>query len=198
MLFVYSMAACGGVLTIGLAASDVLFMSEMPPAALPYMLILPAVAIIPVLLLYNQVAARLTLTRAIIGSNVLLLAGVVLFRVLLDTSVGKSFVLLAALFMFMEFAGTLIILQFWNVAGQVFNAREAKRLFGLIAAGGTLATPVAGLSLVGLVQLIGVGNLLWIVVLAVLICIACVTALVGSKLRCQRRRKPRHLPPRMV
>ncbi len=177
LLFLYSIAAVGGVLTIGLAASDVLFMSEMPPAALPYLFILPAVAIIPVLLLYNHIAARLPLARAIIGSNVLLLAGVVLFRVLLDTSFSNSFALLAALFMFMEFAGTLIILQFWNVAGQSFNAREAKRLFGLIAAGGTLATPVAGLSLVALVQLIGVNNLLWVVVLSMLICIACVAVL---------------------
>lgn len=55
--FLYSVAAVGGVLTIGLAASDVLFMSQMPPTALPYMFILPAAAIIPVLLLYNQVAA---------------------------------------------------------------------------------------------------------------------------------------------
>jgi hypothetical protein len=107
LLFVYSMAAVGGVLTIGLAASDVLFMSEMPPSALPYMFILPAAAIIPVLLLYNQVAARLPLTKAIIGSSMLLLAGVVLFRVLLDTAIGNSFALLAALFVFMEFAGTL-------------------------------------------------------------------------------------------
>jgi ATP:ADP antiporter, AAA family len=177
LLFLYSMAAVGGVLTIGLAASDVLFMSEMPPTALPYMFILPAAAIIPVLLLYNQVAARMPLARAIIGSNLLLLVGIVLFRVLLDTAVSTSFALLAALFMFMEFAGTLITLQFWNVAGQVFNTREAKRLFGLIAAGGTLATPIAGLSLVGLVQLIGVPNLLWIAALSLVICIACVAAL---------------------
>lgn len=177
LLFLYSMAAVGGVLTIGLAASDVLFMSEMPPSALPYLFILPAVGIIPVLVIYNQVAARVPLARAIIGSNGLLLIGVVLFRLLLDTSFGQSFALLAALFMFMEFAGTLIILQFWNIAGQVFNTRAAKRLFGLIAAGGTLATPVAGLSLVALVQLIGVENLLWIVALSILICIACVAAL---------------------
>jgi hypothetical protein len=31
----------------------------------------------------------------------------------------------------------------WNIAGDVFNMREAKRLFGLIAVGGTLVTPLA-------------------------------------------------------
>ena len=96
LLFVYSLAAVGGVLTIGLAASDVLFMSEMPPSALPYLFILPAVGIIPVLVVYNQVAARVPLARAIIGSNGLLLIGVVLFRLLLDTSFGQSFALLRA------------------------------------------------------------------------------------------------------
>jgi AAA family ATP:ADP antiporter len=177
LLFLYSVAAVGGVVTIGPAASDVLFMSQMPPAALPYLFILPAAAMIPVLLLYNQIAARVPLVPAIIGSNGLLLTGVVLFRVLLDTPAGDSFALLASLFMFMEFACTLIVMQFWNMAGQVFNMREAKRLFGLIAAGGTLATPLAGLSVVALAQLIGVKNLLWIVALAMLICIACVAVL---------------------
>ena len=35
LLFLYSVAAVGGVVTIGPAASDVLFMSQMPAAALP-------------------------------------------------------------------------------------------------------------------------------------------------------------------
>jgi hypothetical protein len=47
----------------------------------------------------------------------------------------------------------------------------------LIAVGGTLATALAGLAVIALTQLIGVKNLLWIVALAMLICIACVAML---------------------
>ncbi|MEK7325995.1 MAG: Npt1/Npt2 family nucleotide transporter, partial [Chloroflexota bacterium] len=159
--------------------SDTLFLSELPASAIPYLLILPAVAIIPVVLLYNRVAARFTLTQIILGSNALLLGGMVLFRILLAAphNAGKSFPVLAALYLFVEVAYTLAILQFWSLAGQVFNSREAKRLFGPIAAGGTVANIIAGLSLATLVRLIGVENLLWLVVGTLGVCMACAWAL---------------------
>ena len=36
--------------------------------------------------------------------------------------------------------GSLVVIQFWTLANDVFHAREAKRLFGYIGGGGTLAT----------------------------------------------------------
>jgi len=173
VMLLYSAATIGGVLTVGTTVADTLFLSELPPSATPYLLILPAIAIVPALLFYNRVAARFSLTPVIIGSNVCLLGGIVLFRFLLDTPFGRSFAVLATLFLFMEVAYTLTILQFWSLAGQVFNPREARRLFGLIAAGGTLANIVAGFSLGPLARQIGVNNLLWVVVLALGVCVTC-------------------------
>ena len=69
LMILYSAAAIGGVLTLGTTVSDTLFLSELPASAIPYLLILPAIAIIPVVLLYNRVAARFTLTQVILGSN---------------------------------------------------------------------------------------------------------------------------------
>lgn len=169
----YSAAAFGGVLTIGLTVSGTLFVSELPASAVPYMFILPAVSIVPAVLLYNRIAARFRLDQMIIGSNAILFGGVLIFRVLLDAPPGKSFAVLATLFFFSEAAYTLVILQFWNFAGQVFNPREAKRLFGVIAGGGTLANILAGFSLAAVVKRIGVENLLWVVALALGVCMAC-------------------------
>ena len=177
VMILYSAATVGGVLTIGTTVGDTLFISGQPASAFPYLLILPAVFIIPILLIYNRIAARLRLDQIIIGSNVLLLAGTVLFRFLLDTPLGKSFWVVVALYLFVEVAYTITILQFWSLAGQVFNAREAKRLFGLIAVGGTFANIIAGLSLAAVVNLIGVENLLWLVVAALGVCMACTRAL---------------------
>ncbi len=179
LMILYSAAAIGGVLTLGTTVSDTLFLSELPASAIPYLLILPAIAIIPVILLYNRIAARFTLTQVILGSNALLLGGMVLFRILLvaPRNAGKSFPVLAALYLFVEVSYTLAILQFWSLAGQVFNSREAKRLFGPIAAGGTFANIVAGLSLGALVRLIGVENLLWLVGGTLGVCMACAWAL---------------------
>ena len=156
-----------------MAVSAALFVSTLPPSAVPYLFILPACAIVPALLVYNRVAARFRLDQMIIGSNSVLLVGVVAFELLLYTPYDKSFAALAALYLFIEIAYTLVILQFWNLASQIFNPREARRLFGVIAAGGTLANVAAGLVLVALVQLLGVENLLWVVAFALLVCIAC-------------------------
>ncbi len=176
-MILYSAAAVGGVLTVGLTVSSTLFVSQLPAADMPYLFILPAIFIVPALLLYNRISARFRLDQVIIGSNAMLLGGMLIFRLLLATPFGKSFAALAALYLFEEIAYTLVILQFWSLAGQVFNPREARRLFGLMAAGGTVANIAAGFSLAAVAKLIGVENLLWGVVLALGICIACAWAL---------------------
>jgi len=50
-----------------------------------------------------------------------------------------------ALYVFVEAMASLVVIQFWTMANDVFHAREAKRLFGLIGAGGTLANVIFGL-----------------------------------------------------
>jgi len=177
VMILYSAAAVGGVLTVGQAASVALFMSRLPPSATPFAFILPAFSVIPTLLLYNRVAPRFQLHQMIIGSNALLLAVTLMFRVLLATPYGTGFAVLAALFLFNEVSFTLVILQFWTVAGQIFNPREARRLFGSIAVGGTLSNIAAGFFLGKLVKLIGVENLLLIVSLSLAVCIVCVWTL---------------------
>lgn len=174
LMIVYSAATVGGVLTIGITISDTLFIAGQPPEAFPYLLILPAAFIIPSLLLYNRIAARFNLLYVIIGSDLLLLAATIVFRTLLATPYGSSFAVVIGLYLFIELAYMLVILQFWSLAGLVFNPREAKRLFGLIATGGTVANIVAGLSLTALVGRLGVENLLWIVATALGVCVGCV------------------------
>ncbi len=173
VMILYSAAAIGGILTVGEAVAATLFLSQLPASATPFLFILPALAVVPALLLYNRAAARFRLDRVIIGSNALLLSGLVLFRFTLAMPFGRSFAVLAALYLFTEVSYTLAILQFWSLAGQVFNPREAKRLFGLIAVGGTCANIVAGLTLGTLARLIGVENLLWIVAAAFGVCMGC-------------------------
>jgi AAA family ATP:ADP antiporter len=180
MMILYSAAAIGGVLTIGLAAADALFIAQLPATDMPFILILPAAAIIPVLYVYHRLARRVRLERLIIASDWLLIAIVGVFRALLASSVGKSFAVLSGYFLVSEVAYTLVILQFWTVAGQTFNIREAKRLYGVIAIGGTLANILAGLSLGSLAQLLGVENLLFVVMIALAICAACVRAVIRS------------------
>lgn len=171
VMMLYSAAATGGVLTVGQAVSSALFLSRLPPSATAYLYILPAVFIVPAMLLYNQIAARRPLSQVFIGSNSLLFAAVVVFRFLLTTPYGHDFWTLVSIYLFIEFSYSLVLLQFWTFAGQIFNPREAKRLYGLIAAGGSIANIIAGLSLGALAHAVGAPNLLFVVAGALGICI---------------------------
>src|SRR2546429_7545728 len=76
----------------------------------------------------------------------------------------------AALYIFVEAMGSLVVIQFWTMANDVFHAREAKRLFGLIGAGGTIANVVFGLLVSRYARRIGAPNLLWLMVAQLVAC----------------------------
>jgi ATP/ADP translocase len=185
LMILYSAAAIGGVLTIGESAAESLFVSQLPSTDMPFLFVLPAATIIPFLYIYNRLSQRMKTDRLIMASNFLLLAVIGVFRLLLATAAGKSLAVLGGYYLTTELSYTLVILQFWIVAGQVFNVREAKRLFGLIAVGGTLMNILAGLSIAGLAKLIGVDNFLLIVMLALAICAFCVWTVTRSVDRAQ-------------
>ena len=54
----------------------------------------------------------------------------------------------------------LLSVELWGIAGQVFNVRQGKRLFGLIGSGELLATVVGGLATPMTVAVVGTQNLL--------------------------------------
>jgi len=67
-----------------------------------------------------------------------------------------------ALYVAVEAMGSLVVIQFWTFAQDVFHAREAKRLFGLIGAGSQLASVAFGLMATPFVRLLGTEALLFV------------------------------------
>ncbi|UCH26413.1 MAG: hypothetical protein JSV66_01820, partial [Trueperaceae bacterium] len=169
-MILYAGTAFGGVITTGYTVSDALFLSRLPVSATPYLFIAPGVAIVLTLLAYNAISARIRFEKVALGTSAGLLVTAVAFRILLSTPFQDSFVLLASLSLFAEVAATLILIQFWIFATQLFNLREAKRLFGVIMLGATVANIAAGLSLLIFVRLIGAENLLLLVIAALGVC----------------------------
>ncbi|MDQ4077816.1 MAG: HEAT repeat domain-containing protein [Chloroflexota bacterium] len=173
VMILYSAAAIGGVLTVGMTVASALFLSGLAPSFTPYLFILSGFTTLPILLLYNRVAVRFPLDQIAIGTPLLLLLIALAFRLLLGTPLAEHFLVLASLYLFVVIAATLVRIQFWTFAGQIFNPREAKRLFGLIAAGGTISSIIAGFSLAALSRIFGAPNLLFIVVAALGTCMTC-------------------------
>lgn len=173
LMILYSAAAMGIVVTIGYSVQDALFLSSLPTSDTPYLLILPAFTIGLSVLVYGRIAARIRLDHLVIGTACLLSILLLLVRVGLDTSFSKSFALLATSYVLIDMCVTLVLVQFWAFAGQVFNSREAKRLFGLIATGGTLVSMLAGLSLGPLSEWLGVPNLFFVIIGGLIVCGGC-------------------------
>jgi ATP/ADP translocase/HEAT repeat protein/CRP-like cAMP-binding protein len=70
--------------------------------------------------------------------------------------------------------GLLLISQFWTIANDVFEARQAKRLFGLIGGGSSLGGALGAGLTAGLVQRFGQTNMLLLSAATLAICMVIV------------------------
>jgi ATP/ADP translocase/HEAT repeat protein len=146
-----------GAFIMGRVARDSLFLSRYPIDYLPYLYIWVAVGTSIQSYLYSRIADRfrrdrmLLVTLATVGS---------LFVIARISMYWVDDWFYPVLYVFVEIVGTLMIIQAWTLANDVFNTREAKRLFGLIGAGGVISSVIVGLSVRGAIKVIGTEELL--------------------------------------
>ena len=178
LMLLYSVAAVGGVVITGQLAGRVLFISTLPSADIPYKYMLPPLVLMLTTALYARIAPRFRRDRLILGCSALMLAGVLVFRLLLETGWRQEFVLLCALFAFFNVVVMIVVLQMWTLAGDLFNPREARRLFGLIAAGSTLSNVIFGALLSWFAKQVDPADLLFVMA-AGLVCSALCAGVLG-------------------
>ena len=123
---------------------DSLFLSRFPITHLPYVYLLAALLAGVVIGVYSSYTAKLSLSRLIPGSLAFVISNVILFWLTI-TFYDAGWVLYAY-YMWSAIGGLILVAQFWMLANGMFNPRDGKRLFGLIAAGGTLGALVGGLA----------------------------------------------------
>lgn len=177
ILFLYATLMVSGTFVLGRSISRALFLGALPQQAIAYRYILPPLAIMAVAAVYSRLVRRYRLRYLIMSATSLLIAGALIFRLLLETPLSHSFGLLAGLFVFTEIIVLLANSQFWAFAAEIFDQRQAKRLFGLIGAGGTLANVVGGAGLHLLASVVAPKNFIFILVLCLAGCLVCVWVL---------------------
>lgn len=175
-MVLYSLAAVGGVIITGSLVSRALFLSALPAEDIPYKYLLPPLMLILVSSVYAKLSARWSRPQLIYGVATLSALGIIGARWLLATEV-HSFTLLCSLYVFIDVVSALVILQFWTFAGDLFTAREARRVFPLITAGSTLSNLLFGIGLSAAATTIDPGDLLLVMVLSLGIIIAVTTRL---------------------
>lgn len=113
---------------------NALFLSHYGASKLPLAFILVAISAASVVGIYSKLLKKNKLFRLAMNSIRFSVASLLLFWIFIYFQIGKGIVLYL-FYIWVSIFAVIITSQFWLLANLVFNAREAKRLFGFIGSG---------------------------------------------------------------
>ncbi|MFH1733588.1 MAG: MFS transporter [bacterium] len=145
-----------------------LFLSTCGAEQLPYVFMLVAIVSAAVAILYTKLSSRIPLGKLVVGS---LFLSIVVFAVIwiLLTINHESGWFVYFFYIWVAIFGVISASQFWLLANYVYNAREAKRIFGLLGAGAIAGGIFGGYFTNIAVPLFGTENMLLLCILFLII-----------------------------
>jgi AAA family ATP:ADP antiporter len=150
-------------------ARNAFFLTTAGSQNLPWAYIAGAIVSAAATIVYGRWVAPLDRHRQIIGSLLFSVLTIVVFRVLL---VEPTALTAGAFYVWFNVITLLLVSQFFLMSGDLFDPRQAKRIFGFIGGGG-LVGGVVGSGVAGfLAEPLGTGNLMWIGALQLLLAAA--------------------------
>ncbi len=183
LAFGYLFCIIGAFITSRIAKSGLFLEIPNYREQLPLTYIGISITVSLVMSLYSRVERRLRRDQ----TNTITLAAIIIitlgFRGLLSIGDGPGLILQNAkhevywgFFIWVEVLGTMLIVQFWSMIPEIFDSRQAKRLFAVIGGGGVLANIAFGGGVRSLVRLVGTENLLFLIAA----CLGCAAILVQA------------------
>lgn len=154
ILFIHFFCFSAISITSG-AARDAFFLSQYEKSYLPLMFVIIAVVMVVVIPLYIKISRKTDLITN------MMITGVVFGGTLSILSFTIQGFIIPLIYVWVEIMIILFISQFWQLAGQVFDARQAKRLFGVISGSGAIASIAVGSGIRPFVQIFGSEKLLF-------------------------------------
>ena len=154
ILFLYFFAYVAISIT-GSAARDAYFLNMVDRKYLPLMFLAVAVVLTIVIEIYSRLSKNKDISTIVTGTGIIFVITLLVIQNQL-----KGWVI-PFLYVWKDVIDAIIITQFWLIASQVFAQRQAKRLFGLLGAGGALAAIIIGSSIKQFVSAFGSENLLF-------------------------------------
>ena len=155
LILVMLLLTMGG--SIGSPGINALFLARVGVEFLPYMFIALAGLTVVTTLALTALLGRLPKKRLYLILPVVLGLSQVVARYLIGLDLEWIY---PALWLAMYLYWTLQFLVAWGLASMVFDTRQAKRLFPLLAAAGILGTTIGGFATKPLVDAVGAENLI--------------------------------------
>ena len=171
LLFAYYFLIISGYI-VGQVARDALFLDHFAPDQLPYVDITIAVLVAFVVAGYIRLSHRTGLRELLAWS----LTAFALTALFFWWAIGgsDSAWLFPALYVWVGIFGVMAITQVWTLANFMLTTREAKRLFGLVGAGGILGGIFGGFFSNAVVRAFGTESLLLVLAVFLMLCVALV------------------------
>ena len=161
-----------------------LFLTKFGVSQLPYAYILVAISAAFFISVYTKYSKSVRLTRLILVSSSISIFTTIAFWFMLRPGAKLSAGSIVYLFYIWEaLVAVLWVSQFWLLAGYVFNAREARRLFGFLGAGAIAGSIAGGYLTSYTVSIFGTRNLILMCVFPLAICIGILATLRRSSAR---------------
>ena len=133
LMFIYIFLIIASLLIVKPVRNS-LFLTHIGVSKLPYAFVLVAVSAAIIISLYSKYSSRIQLNRMILYATLCAITILLGFYVLLSLDYRAGW-FYYALYVWVAIFGVLSASNFWLLANYVFNAREAKRLFGFIGSG---------------------------------------------------------------
>lgn len=147
-----------------------LFLTRFGPEQLPYAFIIVALVSTVFALIYSRLAGRFALNRLIPFSIVSSAFCLTVVWFLLHSGYQPDW-FIYAFYVGVAIFGVTMASQFWLLANYLFNAREARRIFGLLGAGGIAGGIFGGYMTRCLTPVLGTENLILLCVGFLCICL---------------------------
>ncbi len=142
----------------GSSVRDAFFLINFDKSYLPVMYILIALSMAWIISIYKKLTADKDPISIITASNFIFLIPILYLKFNLNG------VFIPIFYIWIEIITVLSILQFWMLAADIFNPRQAKRLFTLIGAGGSFSGIGIGYIIKPYVTQFGPNNLLYLTI----------------------------------
>ena len=145
-----------GFLILARSLREALYLTSFDVTTLPYITGAVAVLGLPTVGLFSRLLAKRNAKRVLRDVLIVLVLGLAV----LWPFIAQSRVAVVAFYLWTTLGTLLLTSGFWVVTSELFPLRSAKRLYGLISAGGTAGAMVIGTSLSWITTRI---DILWLI-----------------------------------